>query len=338
MKNGRRPTISDVANHAGISKSTVSQYLNERFEYMGEETKKRIRESIKELEYSPNFLAKSLKQKKTYTIGIIVANILHGFSTRVIRTIEDVCNEQNIHVIVCNTDEDVNKEQKYVEMLQAKQVDGFIIFPAGDNNELYRELLNQEIPLVFVDRIIPELQVSTVLTDNEQAAEMAVSHFVEYGHKDIGFVLPPMKSTMTPRTERLSGFRKSMHRHSLSVNEDFIYSAPLTDMVGYLKSRFQTARKPTALVTSNDLTLVEVLRFCKEQAIVIPDELSIVSIDDMPLASVYNPAITAIDQPAFTIGAKAASLLLDEINEREKTPGIYRFSPTFLKRETVNRT
>ncbi|MFZ4451768.1 LacI family DNA-binding transcriptional regulator [Salibacterium aidingense] len=335
MKNGKKITISDVAKHAEISKSTVSQYLNKRFEYMGEETKQRIRESIMELGYSPNFLARSLKQKKTFTIGIIVANILHGFSTHVIRAVEDACNEQNIHVIVCNTDEDPKKEQKYVQMLQAKQVDGFIIFPAGDNEALYRELLEQNIPLVFVDRIIPELQVSTVLTDNEQASDMAVSHFAEKGHQHIGFAVPPLKPTMTPRTERLSGFKKAMRKYGLPLQEEFIYSHDLETMPARLKTEFQKQHKPTALLASNDLTLIEVLNFCKEEGVRIPEDLSIISIDDMPLASVYNPAITAIDQPAFAIGEKAASLLFDLMNEEEAPPAVHRYAPAFLERDTT---
>ncbi|MGY4688449.1 LacI family DNA-binding transcriptional regulator [Salibacterium sp. K-3] len=337
MKNGRNITISDVAKHAGISKSTVSQYLNKRFEYMGEETKQRIRESIVELEYSPNFLARSLKQKKTFTIGIIVANILHGFSTHVIRAVEDACNQQNIHVIVCNTDEDPAKEQKYVKMLEAKQVDGFIIFPAGDNEEMYRELLEKEIPLVFVDRIISELPVSTVLTDNEQAAAMAVDHFREHGHCRIGLAVPTLKPMMTPRTERLAGFQKAMEKHGLGGNDTFIYEKPLSGMAEYLVEEFQKEDQPTALLASNDLTLMEVLNFCKKAGVRIPEDLSIISIDDMPLASVYNPAITAIDQPAFEIGEKAASLLFEQMNEDKEAvrPAVYRYAPAFLERDTV---
>src|SRR5690554_6439026 len=132
----KRITIADVAKHAGVSKSTVSQFLNKRYDYMGEDTKKRIEDSIKQLHYRPNILARSLKQKSTTTIGIIVANILHNFSTQVMRAIEDVCHKYDFHVIVCNADDNPDKEKNYIEMLQAKQVDGIILFPTGDNEEL----------------------------------------------------------------------------------------------------------------------------------------------------------------------------------------------------------
>ncbi|MFD2707023.1 LacI family DNA-binding transcriptional regulator [Salibacterium lacus] len=336
MKHDKNITIADVAKHAGISKSTVSQYLNKRFEYMGEETKQRIRESIAALGYSPNVLARSLKQKKTFTIGMIVANILHGFSTQVIRTVEDACNEQDIHVIVCNTDEDPKKEQKYVQMLEAKQVDGFIIFPAGDNEELYRELLDKDIPLVFVDRIVPDLPVSTVLTDNEQAADMAVDHFVRCGHGKIGLAVPPLKRVMTPRSERLSGFQKAMKNRGLEDSGMFIFEQPLAGMADYLAAAFQKEDKPTALLASNDLTFIEVLQFCRQEGIEIGRDVSIISIDDMPLAGVYNPAITSIEQPASVIGEKAAELLFEQMNGgREQTPAVHRFSPVFLERDSV---
>src|SRR5699024_7590258 len=129
----KRVTISDVAQHAGVSKSTVSQYLNRRYDYMGKNTKEKIESAIKELEYSPNMVARSLKQKSSTTIGVIVANILHVFSTQVIRAIEDFCHDKGFHVIVCNADDNPNKEKTYIDMLRAKQVDGIIAFPTGDN-------------------------------------------------------------------------------------------------------------------------------------------------------------------------------------------------------------
>jgi LacI family kdg operon repressor len=146
--------MADVAKEANVSKSTVSQYLNQRFEYMGEDTKKRVEEAIQKLNYRPNIIARSLRQKKTSTIGVIVANILHSFSTQVIRSIEDVCSESNINVIVCNADDNPNKERMYIEMLRNKQVDGLIIFPTGGNLDLYQEMEKENFPIVFMDRYV----------------------------------------------------------------------------------------------------------------------------------------------------------------------------------------
>src|SRR5699024_2344939 len=168
----------DVARRANVSKSTVSQYLNKRFNYMGEETKKRIEKAIDDLGYQANVIARSLKQKRTFTIGVIVANILHAFSTQVIRAIEDVCQEHDVHVIVCNADDDQEKEKKYIEMLRAKQVDGLIVLPTGENIELYETMVDTPFPLVFMDRKVKGLKVDTFLLDNEDAVKQAFTHFV----------------------------------------------------------------------------------------------------------------------------------------------------------------
>ncbi|MEH7078951.1 LacI family DNA-binding transcriptional regulator, partial [Bacillus velezensis] len=112
-------TISDVAKYANVSKSTVSQFLNQRYDYMSEKTKQKIEAAIQELNYQPNFVARSLKQKSTFTVGVVVANILHTFSTQVIRAVEDYFHEQGFHIIVCNADDEPEKEKKYIEMLRA---------------------------------------------------------------------------------------------------------------------------------------------------------------------------------------------------------------------------
>lgn len=167
-------TITDVANHAKVSKSTVSQYLNKRYEYMSEKTRKKIEETIEELNYQPNIIARSLKQKSTFTVGVVVANILHTFSTQVIRAIENYFYEQGFHIIVCNADDNPEKEKNYIEMLRAKQVDGIIIFPTGDNLDLYQRMKSDQFPIVFMDRTIEELNIATVMLDNHLASKLAV--------------------------------------------------------------------------------------------------------------------------------------------------------------------
>src|SRR5699024_6378556 len=123
---GKRVTISDVAQHAGVSKSTVSQYLIRRHDYMGKNTKEKIERAIKELEYSTNMVARSLKQNASTTTGVIAANILHVFSTQVIRALEDCCHDEGFHVVVCNADDNRNKDKIYIDMVRATQVDGII--------------------------------------------------------------------------------------------------------------------------------------------------------------------------------------------------------------------
>src|SRR5699024_3994267 len=208
-------TIIDVAKKANVSKSTVSQYLNKRYKYMSLETKARINEAIEELNYIPNHVGRSLRQKKTAMIGVIVANILHNFSTQFTRGIEDICNEHGIQVILCNADDNPIKERHYIEMLKARQVDGLFVFPTGDNHDLYEEMLKANFPLVFIDRSVDELDIDAVLIDNFKATSLAVEHFKSNVFKNMGILTTTLVNQVTTRIERIEGFKKVLSHHNL---------------------------------------------------------------------------------------------------------------------------
>ncbi len=328
-------TISDVAKHAGTSKSTVSQFLNKRYDYMRTDTKKRIELAIEELGYSPNIIARSLKLKSTKTIGVIVANILHVFSTQVIRAIEDYCNESNFHVIVCNADDDPAKEKRYIEMLRAKQVDGIIVFPTGDNVELYEQLLSDNFPLVFMDRKVPGISVNTVLLDNEKASKIAVEAFLEEGYERIGMITPPLDQCITPRLERINGFKNTLNEHDITYNHEYFASAEIPDIQAKLKEMMESS-PPQAILALNDRVLFEILKYTKEHQIKIPEDLAVIGIDDVSFASFYSPALTTVAQPAFEMGEKAAELLLNRIsnNNIQHELEVHRFEPQLIKRSS----
>ncbi|GBF10654.1 substrate-binding domain-containing protein [Tepidibacillus sp. HK-1] len=334
----KRVTMADVAKLADVSKSTVSQYLNKRYDYMGEATKLRIEQAIRQLAYQPNIVARSLKQKRTSTIGVIVANILHSFSTQVIRAIEDTCHENEIHVIVCNADDDPHKEQNYINMLRAKQVDGIIIFPTGGNIDLYQSMVNEQYPIVFVDRIVKEVNVDTILLDNESASMLAVEHFVLNGHQKIGIITPTLENNITPRIERINGYKKALQKYNLTINESYVKGLEIDRIYYGLEKMFTLEKPPTALIAGNDRSLLEILKFVKEKGFKIPKDLSVIGIDEVPFANIFDPAITTISQPTFEMGKKAAEILLKRINTTEienSQPQIYRFQPTLLLRDST---
>ncbi|KAI7249131.1 hypothetical protein KC345_g11773, partial [Hortaea werneckii] len=187
----KKLTIEDVAQKAGVSKSTVSQFLNKRFKYMSEATKKRIAEVIEELNYQPNGLARSLKQNRTHMVGIIVANIDYSLSIQCIRAIENELQRHGIQVIICNADENADKENTYVETLVARQVDGLIIFPTGDQPAPYMKLIEAEYPLVFMDRLVEGISTQSLLLDNEMAVKTAIKELTRHGHEAVAFLSLP---------------------------------------------------------------------------------------------------------------------------------------------------
>ncbi|MFP5114777.1 LacI family DNA-binding transcriptional regulator [Bacillaceae bacterium C204] len=321
-------TMADVAKAAGVSKSTVSQYLNKRFEYMGEKTKHKIEEAIEELGYQPNFIARSLKQKRTSMVGIIVANITHYFSTEVSRAIEDFCHKHDLHAIVCNADDDPEKEKKYIEMLRAKQIDGLIIFPTGQNNDLYKSMVKQGYPAVFVDRKVENLDVFSIITNNTDATYKAVQHFIEKGHQNIAFVVQPL--TVSTRIDRLAGYKKALTDADLEVNPDFIIEASIPEMKSKLEQLFSLEVKPTTLFAGNDRVLLAVLEFLKEKGIKLGNELELIVFDNIPFAHLLEAPISFIIQPATDMGKKAAELLFEQINKENIHPEVFVFPSRML--------
>ncbi|MFC4802241.1 LacI family DNA-binding transcriptional regulator [Neobacillus sp. GCM10023253] len=308
-------TMADVAREAGVSKSTVSQYLNKRYEYMADKTRAKIEEAIEKLGYQPNIIARSLKQKRTSMVGIIVGNILHYFSTEVIRAIEDFCHRHGIHAIVCNADDDPEKEKGYIEMLRARQVDGLIIFPTGRNHELYEKLQREGYPFVFVDRKVEDLDAFSVVTDNTESAYQVVRDLAGKGHENIAFVVQPLITS--PRIERLAGYQKALADSGLALKEELVVEASLTEMKSNLEALFSAKEKPTALFAANDRSFLVVMDFLKEKGIKLGRDLEIVVFDNIPFGHLLEAPISFIVQPAREMGNKAAELLFAQINNEQ---------------------
>ncbi|WP_068785551.1 LacI family DNA-binding transcriptional regulator [Paenibacillus phocaensis] len=308
-------TMADVAKKAGISKSTVSQFLNKRYEYMSDETKKKIEEAINQLGYQPNYIARSLKQKRTSMIGIIIANIMHRFSTEVSRAIEDYSNEHDMHTIFCNTDNDPVKEKKYIDMLRAKQVDGLIIFPTGQNTELYQNMHQHGYPVVFMDRKVKDIDIPAVKVNNFESTFSIIQHFIDYGHERIAIVTQPL--TISTRVDRIEGYKSAMLANGKEIDPRFIVSTEVQQMKSELEKLFFGEQPPTALLAGNDLAFLEVLKFAKEHGVKVGSQFSLAVFDNIPFADLVDPPVTTIAQPSYEMGKKAAEMLLKLINKEE---------------------
>ncbi|USK68457.1 LacI family DNA-binding transcriptional regulator [Peribacillus asahii] len=328
-------TITDVAKHAKVSKSTVSQYLNKRYEYMSEKTRKKIEEAIEELNYQPNIIARSLKQKSTFTVGVVVANILHTFSTQIIRAIENYFYKHGFQIIVCNADDQPEKEKNYIEMLRAKQVDGIIIFPTGDNLDLYKRMKSDQFPVVFMDRAIEELNIATVMLDNHLASKLAVDRFVEKGYENIAIITTSIFRNISPRLERIQGYKEALELHGIPVNLDYIKTANAEEISDKLSELFELKKPPQAILAGNDIVLNEVLRYMKKHNMNIPDDVAVIGIDEVSYADFYTPTITTVNQPAIEMANQAAQLLLNQINKTGKEDtSVHRLKPTLLLRNS----
>ena len=330
-----RITMVDVAKKAGVSKSTVSQFLNKRYEYMSEDTRKKIEEAIKELEYQPNYLARSLKQKRTSMVGVIVANIMHRFSTEVCRAIEDYLNEHEMNAIICNADNDPEKERKYIDMLRMRQVDGLIIFPTGQNVELYQSMEKEGYPVVFMDRKVQDCTLPSVVVNNREATKEAVEHLIHHQYDKIAIVTEPL--TISTRIERKQGYMDALTVNELPVLEEYMVSTDIELMAHELEKLFSLQDPPNALLAANDLIFLEVLKFTKNNKIKIGDQFGLIVFDNIPFVDHVSPSVTTIGQPSFEMGQKAAELLLQQINKEEISAAETVFHCSLYIRESTQR-
>ena len=182
-------TLKDVALRAGVHPSTVSRVLRKQENLkILESTKRKIFDAVKELNYQPDFTARALRMKKSFTIGLIVPDIGNPFFSRIARSIEQLGFEKGYTVIVCNTDEDQEKENSYVSHLLSRGIDGLIMVPAQDSDDTVRTVMEKELPLVLIDRIFENIETNAVISNNSEAAYNAVKHFAELGHQKVAFL------------------------------------------------------------------------------------------------------------------------------------------------------
>jgi LacI family kdg operon repressor len=332
-------TIAEVARIAGVSKSTVSRYLNGLYDHMGADTKERIAQVIAELDYRPNALARSLKQKRTHTVGAIVANILNPFSTSIIRGIEDTLKEAGFNLILCNADDDPAKERDYVNTLVDKQIDGLIINTTGCNNELIAQV-NQHTPIVLIDRKVPDIHIDTVTVDSAKGVRQAVDHMIALGHTRIAmFTLP--YDHVSPRLERVRAYQAALAAHGLPIREEWLVQTTAEEeaILGNLQLLLTAeagADKPTGIFCANNLITMSVMKAIKKLGIAIPGEIAVLGFDDWEWAQLIDPPVTVVAQPVYDMGNKAAALLLKRMKggRSSKKPITIQFEPQLLKRKS----
>jgi len=319
----RRPTQEDVAREAGVSRATVSYVINNRTDgnvRISEETRCRVLEAIEELGYRPNVLARSLRQGQTHTIGMIVPDNTNPFFAEVARGVEDTSFEQGYSVILCNSDGDLDKELLYTNVLAEKRVDGILFVAAGMSTEHICALQERRMPVVVVDRDIPDVAVDSVMTANERGGWLATRYLIELGHRRIGCIAGP--SDVTPSAERVTGYRHALREAGLPVDEVLILKGDFQYESGYQAARqlLSMEDSPTAIFACNDLMAIGTISAAVRLGRQVPADLSVVGFDDVPLASFANPALTTIVQPKYEIGVVAATMLLERMQDPDKPP------------------
>lgn len=326
------PTITDVARKAGVSTSTVSHVINET-RYVSDQVKQRVHAAMKDLNYQPNVIARSLRTRETQTVGVVVSDITNPFFTNIVRAIEDEVLKQGYNIILCDTDEKPEREQVYLRLLMGRRVDGLIVAPSSGNADLLQLAIESGYPTVLLDRSIPGLDADVVLSDNEGGAFDAVSYLVGIGHRRIGIIAGRLE--VSTGTDRMAGYVRAIKAHGIPVDESLIEVAQFKREIAYEKTREMLARSepPTALFVCNNAMTAGAMAAVKAAGKKVPKDISVVGFDDSEWAALMDPPLTVVAQPIVELGTRAAQLLMRRISGgRVKTPRAIVLKPELIVR------
>lgn len=318
--------IRDVARKAGVSVATVSRYLNNKG-YISDDAKKVIAQAVEELNYQPSMIARSLSTKQSTFIGLIVPDIVNPFFPELARAIEDVALAYGYTVILCNSDEKLEKEINYVKTLQQKYVAGFIVATTHEDAELYKEL---DIPIVAIDRRI-HISIPYVASDNREGAKMGMQYLLDAGCKDIVFMRGP--SGLYPADERFIGFNEAVKGKDIDTH---IVECPFHfDAAEALVKKVLQEQTIDGIFASSDVMAAGALKAAYALGIQVPEQLQIVGYDGTMLASQLTPGLTTVAQDLYTIGATAARMLIKLIEGQELAEREVLIPAELLIRETT---
>jgi LacI family fructose operon transcriptional repressor len=309
--------IQDVADKAGVSTASVSRVLAGK-EHVSDEMRQRVMAAVEELDYQPNLVARSLRSQRSSTVGLIVSDIRNPFFTDVSRAVEDTVHKQRYALFLCNADENPKKEALYLEQMQAQNVAGIIYSPTRQAADNYPDL-DISAPTVIIDRAVRSSDVDMVLIDNVDAAYRLTEHLIENGYRRIAGLFG--EASVTGR-ERRQGYEQALQAHDLAPPDgQAIYIPPKIEAGKTNALKLLTRDQlPDAVVTTNSLLTAGALMAIRDLGLSIPDDVALVGFDETTWGALVEPAVTIIAQPTYEIGATAAELLLQRVEEPDRPP------------------
>ncbi len=313
-------TLADIAKSLGVSKTLVSLVINGKGDSHGirKETQEKVLKKIREMNYQPNVLARGFRMGKTNTIGLIVSDISNRFYARIARNIEDFAWNHGYIVVICSTDEIIEKEKEQIRFLKERKVDGMIISTSQDNSMFFDELAASGLPHVLIDRTLKGMKSPNVSVDNFGGARMAARHLLKQGIRKFSVVAisPDHISTIN---DRIMGFEKTLMDSGIKIPKKWLIRAPfdrIDEVVRVkLQSFYQEGDMPEAIFTLNNNLTSTCLKYLAKLSVSIPDEVAIIGFDDVSYFGFTKPSVSVIKQPIDLISEQAFKLLLKQINK-----------------------
>jgi LacI family transcriptional regulator len=333
-----RVTIDEVAQRAGVSKATVSRVLNGVDGHVSAATTVTGRRAIDELGYIPNRMASNLKQKRSMTVGLVVADVTNPFYATAALGVEETLGPMGYSVILANTRNDVANEIRQMRVFGESRVDGLIIAtPFREGTDDVQRAIERGTRVVVINSALPGTDADSVVVDNEGGAFEATRHLLDLGHRRIGLVAGP-ESTFSG-ADRTAGFRRAFVEAGVDPASAAIEEGDFTKDGGAAAAMrlLDRADRPTAILAANNQMAVGALGVARDLGIAIPADLSFISFDDLDWYELATPRITAVAQPAFDTGVAAAGLLLDRFSGDDDAPHVVRLATALVGRESTGR-
>lgn len=324
-------TIRDVAKLAGVSVATVSRVINNK-EYVSQDTKDKVLLSIEQLKYKPNDVARSLFKGKSKMIALLVPDIMNPFFPELARSVEDVCNMHGYTFVLCNTDNSREKELSYLNALQQKSVDGFIIVSSTLSRQHTEEV---KVPIISLDRTFDK-KLSTVKSNNRHGAKIATDYLQSIGCKVIAHVTGPEDASNT--MERLQGYLDVVRDEDWFIS-DYIVTGNYNMQAakGVITELLIAHPEIDGLFVGNDVMAVGAIKAAEQLEIRVPQDLSIIGFDGITLGEATTPTLTTVAQPIYKMGSRAAELVIEQINNPTNPKKAEEFPVQLIERQSTRR-
>jgi len=317
LKSKKQVTLADIAEKMGVSKVTVSKALRNHSD-ISTETKQKVQKLVKELDYTPNIIARNLSAKKTRTIGLVIPRINHHFFSEAIESIYSTAQQKNYEIIMTVSRECAAEEVKHIRNLLAMRVDGLLISVTENTKEtaIFQEIKNRGLPLIFFDRVIEGLGFNCIMSDDETGAYKITEYAIQQGYKNLGHI-GGYKDTNIGAA-RCNGFKQALQENNLEINPDYMVCGGFSVKDGYdgFMKLHKVNNLPEILFAVTFPVALGIYKAAQELGLSIPNDIDVISFGDAAYNQFLNPSITGIHMPAFDIGAKAVELIIDQIEER----------------------
>jgi len=332
VRQKKRFTIKMLAETLSVSPSTVSRVLSGQGDKyrIAKGTQEAVLEAAKKFDYSPSRLARSLRLSKTHTLGLVIPDISNPFFSDVARHIAIGARKLGYSIILCDSEESTETEEKFVELLRDQMVDGLIVSPVGRTGDHLTRLYNTGMPLVVVDRHVPEAAMPFVTSDNYKGAYEGTAYLIEKGHRDIAIIqgIPDSETNVA----RVDGFKAALRDNEISLPPTFITGDHFGETSGYIgtKTLLKKQTRPTAIFLASNLIALGTIRALAEEDVAVPGDMSLISFDEHAYSPYLSIPLTTIAQQTTEIGQIAVELLVSQMERPIQHPPEEIVLPTRL--------